>query len=169
MGYVHDTAMSVFIPPETAQYVTGTWTDTVATNVWSMNKTATDETATVKIPVPIPQNSVALKGSKLVSVDIWFSVATAALDALAAVLYKATLPADGAAFAAPAAQTTTYDTGHDTAAERIDVDEHKMTLTITTPFFLDDDDEVYVEVSVDAAATSVFAYYGARANFTLRI
>jgi hypothetical protein len=42
-------------------------------------------------------------------------------------------------------------------------------LTLTTPFWLDDDDEVYVELSVDAAMTSVFKFYGARANFTLRI
>jgi hypothetical protein len=169
MGYVHDTAMTLFIGPEQAQYTVGTFTDAVASNVWSKNKAATDNTSVVKIPVPIPQNSVALKGSKLVSIDIWFKVATAALDACAATIYKATLPADAAAFAAPASQTFTYDAGHDSAAERIDVDEHLMTLTLETPFWLDNDDEVYVELSVDAAATSVFSYYGARANYTFRV
>jgi hypothetical protein len=79
-----------------------------------------------------------------------------------------TLPADGSA-ASTAAVTTTYDTGHDAAAERIDVDEHKMTLTVTTPFWVDDDEACYVELVVDAAATSVFKMIGARANFTLRV
>lgn len=169
MGYVHDTAMSLFIPPEQAQYTVGTFTDAVNSNVWSKSKSAANDTSVIKIPVPIPQNSVALKGSKLVSIDIWFKVATAALDASSAVIYKATLPADAAAYAAPASQAFSYDTGHDTAGERIDVDEHKMTLTLTTPIWLDDDDEVYVEFTVDAATTSAFDYYGARANYTLRL
>jgi hypothetical protein len=169
MGYVHDTAMSQFIPPEACQYTVGTFTDGVASNVWSKDKAAADDTSVIKIPVAIPQNSAAQKGGYLRSIDIWFAVTTAALDALAATIYKATLPADGAAFGAPASQVFSYDSGHDTEAERIDVDEHKMTLTLTTPFWLDDDDEFYVELSVDAALTSVFKFYGARANFTLRI
>ena len=169
MGYVHDTSMSQFIPPEVAQFSAGTWTDAVASNVWSKQKAAADEAAVAKIPIKIPQNSVAQKGAYLRSIDIWFNVTVAALDSLAATIYKATLPADGAAYAAPSSQAFSYDAGHDTAAERIDVDEHKMTLTLTTPFWLDEDDEVYVELAVDGALTSVFDYYGARANYTLRI
>lgn len=169
MGYVHDTAMSQFFGPEDVQQSAGTWTATVASNVWSTNRTAADATWVTKIPIKIPQNSVALKGAKLASIDIWFKIGTAALDSLAATIYKATLPADGAAFGTPDTPTFTYDTGHDAAAERIDVDEHKMTLTITTPFWVDEDDEIYVELAGDAAATSVFIYYGARANFTLRV
>ena len=169
MGYVHDTSMSQFIPPEVAQFSAGTWTDAVASNVWSRQKAAADAAAVVKIPIGIPQNSASQKGAYLRSIDIWFKVTTAALDSLAATIYKATLPADGAAYAAPSSQAFSYDAGHDTAAERIDVDEHKMTLTLTTPFWLDDDDEVYVELAVDGALTSVFDYYGSRANFTLRI
>jgi hypothetical protein len=38
-----------------------------------------------------------------------------------------------------ASQTFTYDTGHDATGERVDVDEHKMMLTITTPFWIDND------------------------------
>jgi hypothetical protein len=161
--------MSQFIPPEVAQFSAGTWTDAVASNVWSKQKAAADAAAVVKIPITIPQNSAAQKGAYLRSIDIWFAVTTAALDSLAATIYKATLPADGAAYAAPASQAFSYDAGHDTAAERIDVDEHKMTLTLTTPFWLDDDDEVFVELAVDGALTSVFDYCGARVNFTLRI
>ncbi len=80
------------------------------------------------------------------------------MDAVAAAIYKATLPANGAAHAAPTAITFSYDTGHDTAAERLTLDEHKMTFTITTPAWLDDDDVYFVELQCDAAATSVFKY-----------
>ena len=61
-----------------------------------------------------------------------------------------------------------YDTGHDTAAERLDVDEHKMTLTLTTPVWIDNDDYYYVKIAFDKAATSVCQFLAAFANFTLR-
>ena len=168
MGYVHDTHMSQFIDPKTFQHSAGTWTDTNAANMWTSVRTAANATWVTKIPIPIPQNSSANKGAKLVSVDIYFVIATEAMDAVAAVLYKGTLPADGAA-ETTAAVTTTYDAGHDAAAERIDIDEHKMTLTITTPAWLDDDDQYYVELSGDGGANGVFSFVGARANFTLRV
>ena len=169
MGYVHDTSISRFIQAIECLYSAGTWTHTVASNLWTMVRTAADASFTIMIPVQAPlQSSVALKGAYLKTVDIWFKVATAALDAAAATMYKMTLAADGAA-CTTAEVVKTYDTGHDAAAERIDVDEHKMTLTVTTPFWVDDDEVVYVELVVDAAATSAFSLIGARANFTLRI
>lgn len=170
MGYVHDTTVSRFIPPEKAQFSAGTWSDAVASNVWSKNRAAADASFVLKIPIcPPVQSSRGLKGAYLKSIDVWYEVGTAALDSLAAAVYRATLPANGAAFAAPAAQSFTYDGAHDAANERITADEHRMTLSLAAPFWVDDDDQVTVELSVDAAATSVFKYYGARANFTLRL
>ncbi len=168
MGYVHDTAMSQFIDPAEFQNSAGTWTATNAANMWYLRRTAANATWVTKIPIKIPQNSAALKGSKLVSIDLFFDITVEAMDSVAAVLYKGTLPADGAAMTT-AAVTTTYDTGHDAAGERIDVDQHKMTLTITTPAWLDDDDCYYVEVSGDGGVNGLFDWYGARANFTLRM
>jgi hypothetical protein len=172
-GYVHDTAMSVFIPPAVLHYVTGTWTDAAGAVSGTIvkAKAAADNTAVVNIPVCLPQNSVAQKGSFLKSIDLWYNVTTAALDAasVTAVINRFVLPANGAAFPAAVTHAFTYDTGNDTAAEADDLDEHKMTLTITTPFWMDDDDFVTVAVTIDAAATSVVHIHGARANFTLRL
>jgi hypothetical protein len=170
MGYVHDTSLSKIILPTECMYSAGTWTQTVASNLWTNNRTAADAAFTIQIPiVPPVQSSTALKGALLKSIDIYYVVGTLAMDAVAATIQKTAVPADGAAVGAVAAVTFTYDTGHDTAAERIDADEHSMTLTITTPFWMDDGDLVYVELVCDAAATSVFKFVGARANFTLRI
>ena len=44
-----------------------------------------------------------------------------------------------------------------------------MTLTLTTPIWLDNDDLVQVRLTLDAAATSVVRFHGARANYTLRL
>ena len=64
--------------------------------------------------------------------------------------------------------TTTYDTGHDTAAKRLTLAQHKMTLTLSTPEWVDEDENFYVELTVDAAATSVVKLFGARANYVFR-
>jgi len=150
-------------------YTVGTFTLTGAAQLWSMDKAAADNTSVILIPITPPQNSEGLKGSYLKSVTLWWTNGVADLDALSAAIYKATLPAQGAAMAAPAAQTFTYDAAHDLAAERITQDEHKMTLTITTPFWMDDDDEVFIELTVDAAVGSIFKMFAARAEFTLRL
>jgi len=168
---IHNSHVSQFIPPNLCHFVTGTWTDAAGAvaNTIVKSKAAADQTAIVTIPIMIPSNSVALQGAKLVSVDVWWEVLTAAMDAVSALVHLATLPADTAAFGAPAAQTFTYDTGHNTAAARLTLEQHKMTLTITTPPWLDDDQIMLVQLTYDAAATSLLTFFGARANYTLRV
>jgi hypothetical protein len=167
-GYVHDTRMSQFLPFSLFSHSAGTWTATVASNVWYARRSAADAASTTRIPLLLPSNSAGNKGAYLTSVDVFYRVGTAALDALQADLYKMTVGADGA-LQTVAAVTTTYDSGHDSAAERIDVDEHSLTLTLATPVWVDNDEEFFVEVVVDNAATSVLDFFGARANYTLRL
>lgn len=169
MGYVHDTAFATFTAPEKATPTVGTWAMAVASNVWSLDHSAANDTSVVKIPLELPQNSAGLKGARIKSVDIWYSIATAACDAVSAALYKSTLPSNGGSAPSAAAVATSYDSGHDTAAERYAVAVHKMTLTITAPEWVDDDSEYFVELTVDAAATSAVKFFGARANFDLRM
>lgn len=169
MGYVHNDAVAVPISVGQMQFVTGTWADAVSGNIWTKDKTANDETATVRIPIPLPvQANEDYAGCKLESVVIYYSVGTGALDALSAAMYYSSQPADGSAPTATAV-TTTYDTGHDAAAERIDIDDHTMTLTLSTPAWVDDGEVYWVELSVNAAANSVFKIGDAWANFTLRV
>lgn len=168
MGYVHDN-VSIVVPFTRFAHSAGTWTATVASNVWYNRRTAADAAATTYIPLGgVPQRDGATKGAKLNSVSVDFRVVTAALDAMEAHLYKATMAADGTLFTV-AEVTTTYDAGHDSAAERIDVDEHKMTLTVTTPTWLDDGEMLFVEVVYDAAATSLIDEFWATGNWTLRL
>jgi hypothetical protein len=167
-GYVHDTHMSQFLPFSLFSHSAGTWTATVASNVWYARRTAADASSTTRIPLLLPSNSSGNKGAYLTSVDVFYRVVTAGLDALQADLYKMTVGADGA-LQTVAAVTTAYDSGHDSAAERIDVDEHALTLSLTTPVWVDNDEELFVEVVADNAATSLLDFFGARANFTLRL
>ena len=169
-GYVHDAAVYVWIPFSDFAHSAGTWTATVASNVWYARRSAADASATTYIALGhLLANANGLKGAYVKSVAIHFRVVTAALDALEAHLYKATLAADGSLLTV-AEVTTTYDTGHDTAGERIDVDEHLMTLTPSTPFWIDGDGAYYyVEIVTDAAGTSLLDYFGANVSLTVRL
>jgi len=171
MGYVHDTQMSMMIHPNEIMASAGTWTEkeTATADVWCLERTAANATANVRIPIKLPQNAAALKGSYLKSVDVWFEISAEAFDALAAKIYKTVFQADGAALVASTDVAFTYDAGHDAAAERVDIDQHLMTLTLDTPIWLDDGDMMFVELALDGGAAGVFQLLGARANFTLRL
>ena len=170
MGYVNDTTMKQFISPFQFAYSSGTWTPTISSELVSNVRSQADAAPVILIPIPIPSNSVALKGSKLVSVDIWYAIGTAAADDFAtAEIVKQTLGVDDTVNTG-AAVTATIDGGHDTAAERKAVDtDHRMTITITTPTWTDDNDAYFVHLVVDCAATTDLIFYGAQANYTLRV
>lgn len=168
MGYVHDTHMSRWVDPALIQKSAGTWTRTYSSNKVFDRRTAADANFNLFIPIPIPQNSSEEKGSKVASIDIFYNITSAALDDFATVeLNKETVSSVGAHTAA--AVTTSLDTGHDTAAERKATGEHKMTITITTPEFLDDDSFYVVYLVVDGSTSAVFDLVGARVNYTMRV
>ena len=120
------------------------------------------------IPIPLLGHPADGRACKLLSVDGWYAIGNTAADDFATVgLEKMTLGADDVAITG-AAVTVSLDSGHDTAAKRLAVDtDHKMTVTITTPFWLDDDQSLVLVLIVDAAAATVFTLFGARANFEL--
>ena len=175
MGYIHDTAMAQFVPPEDIGVSAGTWALAVASNVWSNDRTAGDASFTLYIPVPIPSCAVALKGAYLKSIELMYSIGTADADDVATVkLYKDTLAAiaaSGSGVINTAAEITgiTVDAGHDTTAERKAQDEHRMLVTLDTPQWIDNDATFHLEVVVDAAATTVVKVFGAIINYTLRL
>ena len=170
-GYVHTTTVTWWIDFIAFSHNSGTWTMTVGpvANTYMTRRTAAAATSITRIPVLAPQNSVAQMGFYLKSIDIWFEYLTAAPTSMDALIWKNVLPADTAAIAAATAIAFSYDTGHDTAGERDNVDQHKMTLTLTTPVWLDNDDLVFVEITSVNAATTSLDFYGARANGDLRL
>lgn len=168
MGYVHDTSMSQFIPPVQVQKSAGTWTPTLASNTLCDRRTAADASFNLFIPIRLPSNSQASKGAYLKTIDVLYKIATAAADDFATVeLEKMVFSSAGVVTGS--APAITQDTGHDTAAERKAVGDHRMTVTLTTPVWVDNDDAYVLYLVVDAAATTVFDLWGAIANFTLRL
>jgi hypothetical protein len=168
MGYVHDTSMSQFIPPTlfhfstaTITYVEGQTTGTIVAH-----RAAANQTSLITVPILIPSNDSALKGSYLKSIEIDYEILTAEPDSLAWTINKVTRGANGA----DATVDAITKTASLSAATAKAVDEHKQVLTITTPFWIDQNEYVLVELALEAGAGGNTAdFLGAVANFTERL
>lgn len=167
MGYVHDTHMSQFIAPNLFHTAGATWTNVAGqvTSTIVRHVGAADQTVLVNIPVVIPSNSSALKGSKLLSIEIDYEILIAACDAFTVVLNKVTRGVDTAV----AVVTAPAFTQSPTAANSKTVDQHKVVLTLTTPAYIDNDEYYLVECTVDQALTTQVDFLGAVVNYELRL
>jgi hypothetical protein len=169
MGYVVDTHSSIFIPATSFAFSAGTWTPTLASNVVSNVRTATAASNNVFVPVLLPGNSSGLKGSRLKSIDVWYTIGTADLTDFATVeLELLTLPANAVAPTA-AAVATTCDANHNTAALRKVQQNAMMSVILTTPVWIADVAAYMLNMLLNCAATSVVTLYGARANYDARL
>jgi len=167
-GYVHDTAMSQYIPPNLMHCVTGTWTDIAGQTVGTIarHKAATAETSTINIPLILPSNSVAFKGALLKSVELDYEILVAACTTFTLSIVKVVRGVDGADATVTAPAGTQTLTPATTAAT---VDEHKDVFTLTTPEYIDNDAYYFLKVVAVAAATTQIDLLAAVANFTLRL
>lgn len=167
MSPIHDTHMSQYIPPTLFHCVTGTWVydaGNVAGTIVTQ-KAAAAETTVVSIPITLPSNSVALKGSLLKSIEVDYEILTAAATSITAVLHKITRGAD-TAVAVVTTQASTQDLTAATAAAT--VDQHKLTVTVTVPPWIDNDEEFILELTCVCALTTVLEFLGAVVNYTAR-
>ena len=168
MGFTMDKDAAQFIPPGCIIKTAGTWTPSVATNVYQDVRTAAAATFNLIIPVLAPSNQGPLKGSKLLSVELIYKVATAALTSVTTVeLEKEVIDSAGAVTGA--AVTVSINSAEDTTAKRKATGNHRVTVTLSTPAFIDNDELYLLYVTFDAGATTAVTLYGAIANYELRI
>lgn len=170
MGYVHDTHMSQYIPPTAMHYVTGTWTDAAGAVAGTIAKhraaNGAGETATVTIPIPLPSNSVAQKGAYLKSVEVDYENLAAAATSVTATIKRVARGVEGAVAVANAvtiAQDLTANAGAETQ------DQHKLTVTLTTPAWIDNDEYYLLALAFVEPAVATTDILAAVANYTLRV
>jgi hypothetical protein len=172
MAYDFDTHVSQFAPPHAADagFTAGTWTPGINAHAAGNLRADADAAFTVFIPVLVPANASTFKGCCLKSIDVFYAIAVKAADDFATVeLEKMTLPADLGAPTAAAVTSVTIDSAHDSAAKRLAVAEHRLTVTLDTPAWMGAEEVYYLQLGVDAADTTAFTLYGARFNFDLRM
>jgi hypothetical protein len=159
--------MSQFIPPSLFHFSTATITYVAGQVAGTIvaHRAAGAQTSLVTIPIVIPSNSVALKGSLLKSIEIDYELQATEPTSITFTINKVTRGAD-TAVAVVAAVTKTDAVA---AAGAKTVDQHKQVLTITTPFWVDNDEYVLVEMSMVCPAGGTADFLGAVANFTERL
>ena len=169
MGYVNDVSLSQYIP--TSQFVcdlASTWSYSGAGDTPGLYHEATG-TLPIYIPIVLPGSANRNQGARIKSIDVYYKVDTAALTSVAEpALHKVTLSANGSDLST-ADVTTSLDSGHDTAAERITVASHKMTVTPDTPFYLPADAYTVLELSFVGSASSELFVLGAQVNYEIRL
>ena len=168
---VHDTAMSQYTPCTLFHLgAVGTWTmaaGKVAGTV-KMTAAAANETLVVTIPVIVPSNSVALKGAYLKSIEIDYELIWDNVTSVTAAVNKVTRGVDGAV-AVVSSLAFTQDPIAATAKMGGDY-EHRLVLTLTTPFWVKNTEYVLVQLTIATGAGGAFSnMLGAFANFTLRM
>ena len=167
MGYVHDTAMSQYIPPNLAHCVTGTWTDIAGQVAGTIVRhcAAAAQTTTINVPIVIPSNSVALKGAMLNSVEVDYELIGAVATSVTITLNKVTRGADTAVAVVSAVTGTQTLTPATTAAAQ---DQHKDKFSITTPAYIDNDEYYLLKIVIVQGASTQIDLLGFVANYTLR-
>jgi hypothetical protein len=168
MGYTHINNASIFVPPVNFTKSSGAWSLIFSSEVTQESRAASDTPLNILIPLNFQGGEARYQGVKIQSIDIYYTIGTADFTSFNTVeVCKQSLPANGVAHSG-AEVPSTIDADHDTSAERVVQGTHKMTITITNPVYIQDDEFWYVYLATDPAATSVISLYGAQVHFTLR-
>jgi len=169
MGYVKVSKINQFLPPALFGKAGGTWTLGVSSNVVAETRSTADSSFALYLPILAPSSEAYRQGARLESVTVYYKIAGAAADDFSApVLHKMALPVASEA-ASGAALSLTLDGGHDSADERKAVGTHSMTISLESPCWLGEDECVWLQLSVDAAASTSFSLYGAQVNYDLNL
>jgi hypothetical protein len=164
---INNVHFSQYIPPTDMHYVVGTWSQAAGqvTGTIAKHKTANAETAVVTVPIAIPSNSVALNGCKLASIELDYELMAAGATSVTAVLNKVVRGIEGeVAVVTQPAITQDLVAGVAAATQ----DQHRLKVTLTTPVWIDNDEEYLCQFSFVCAGVVTVDILGAVANFTFR-
>lgn len=139
----------------------GTWTRTrVAQGNYVLRHTAADDTSVIGIDITPSIRTAAGRGFKLASFDVVYSIGTLALDAQSVVL-------DRISYANNTAVLVTSVTITGTLATATQAQPYLSNIVVSTPAFDVTANSKYVaELTVNAAATSAYDFYGLNLHFT---
>lgn len=156
-----------FIPPDVMHYAGGTWADAAGQVAGTIckHKSANAETVIVSVPIEIPSNSQDLQGAKLVSIEFDYEILIAAATSVTPVIKDVSRGVDGSPATAGNITATKDLLSTSTAAT---VDQHKYTMTISVPTWMDNMDYYLLQVTFVCPGTTTIDVLGAVARFTFR-
>jgi hypothetical protein len=167
-GYVHDTAMSQYIPPTEMMGITGTFTQAAGTvaGTIAFHRAAAAQTSVIYIPIILPSNSAVNKGAYLKSIEVDYENLLAAATSVTFALNKVTRGVSGTVAVVSAVTVTQSLTAASGAAIQ---DQLRCLVTLTTPQWIDNDVYYILTMSIVAGATVTNDVLAAVANYTLRV
>lgn len=139
----------------------GTWTRTrIVQGNYVLRHTAADDTSIIGIDITEAIRTTSSKGLKLNSVDVIYSIGTLALDAHTLTLDRITYANNVAISVNSVALTGSLSIA-------TQANPYATNIAVTTPAFLNTADSKYVlELTVNAAATSAYDFYGLVLKFS---
>jgi hypothetical protein len=139
----------------------GTWTRTrIAQGNYVLRHTAADDTSVIGIDITEAIRTASSKGLRIDSIDVVYSIGTLALDAH-------TLTLDKIAYANNVAVSVTSVALTGSLSVATQAQPYATNIAVTTPAFDNTADSKYVlELTVDAAATSDYDFYGLVLKFS---
>jgi len=145
-----------FIHPVAGVYITGTWSDAIASNVAYKEKTAAAQTPTIVFPLEMQFRIRPGSKIKIQRIHLLYQIATLAATATAVRLRKGALPADGVA---PSSSAIAF-TKDISDANMITVAEHRVAVTPSVALYIDDNSWVHIELDLTCQATTVLRVKG---------
>ncbi len=140
---------------------------TVAETIVKRHVAGNTTTKRFNLPVVLPSSPTQLTGTRLISVELDYEITVLALTSVSMFINRITRGDDGAV-AVVDAQTFTYDSNHDTDLKRSELRPHRMTLTLTNPPWIDNDQYYLIRFDFVPQINSQFWFAGMFANYYWR-
>jgi hypothetical protein len=145
---------SFIVPLTGLMFSTGTWTLTAVSDVMKYRKTAADNSPVVRFFVDPGPEGPASRARNVKKVHVPYTVATADLDAAPTTVIRK-ISEDGTTRVLSDAVLTETEAKSGTDTTGLAVGDFLLSVTLATPVRLADGEYLQVEVTFDAAATSV--------------
>jgi hypothetical protein len=170
MGYVNDVSLTFNVPLGSIILNGGTWSIQFDDPGVFYLRAAEADDIDIYIPISLQGSQNMNQGARIKSLDIWYKISTAVMASFDVPerIMKVTLPSTGSE-TSYASIAVTPDSAHDTEAELKAVGSHKLTITPSEPFYLEDNYAYWFRLSLEGSATGQLYFISSQINYELRL
>jgi hypothetical protein len=184
MGYTHDNAMTVFVPPTQCMICddqddggfASWWADIGEDGIFATHRPAdgseSGQVFSIAVPVALPANQAFRLGSRLVQLEVFYIIDGHDLAACDLYFFFNDLDYYAQGFWPPEDMEVNIpcdiDADHDTSEKRSASGIHKLTLAISHETWMKPGMALYILLGMASDPASQFALVGARINYTER-
>ncbi len=170
MAYLSHSTLRQMVPLSNLRSSNTSWQIQWNTpHVWVLEKAPGAETSSLLTALDLPRSARPMEGTRLLAVEIWYQISSAAAVAFSAALYRLSLPGQGGSLTGAQAISAAYDAAHDTAAKRAALGLHRLMLTPGEMKFGPADEVCFLELTVQTGSSSQVQILGVQMHYALRL